>query len=422
VPDSPGNREIPDPSQFSLFDPLVQSDPYPFYQALHAKCPVYRLPENGFYLLTKYDDLVAALRDYPTFSNVMERAMLLQGENSKAFLKILREKGWEHVPTLQRSDPPQHTRYRKIIDRALNIKQVRNIAGRMTEVVNGLIDGFIDRGECNFIEEFAFPFPGTIIAELVGLEGKDWPQYRAWADNLLSYSTRVLPLDELLRAAEIEVGMQHFLAEILEDRRKNPREDLMTALVSAYEGEEPLTMHELQNVMHQLISGGYETVPSAMNHAMLHLIQMPEIAARVRADRSLVRPFIDESLRWQSPVQGHVRAVMKDAEFRGVKIPAGSFAMARWGAANRDEDRFPNADTFELGRENANMHVGFGVATHVCPGAMLARQELTIAINALLDRLDDIQLARPLPDPVHRPSMGFLPMKELQIKFRKRAA
>jgi cytochrome P450 len=414
--------KTPDPADFSLFDPVVQSDPYPFYKALHEKCPVYKLPENGFYVLSKYEDVTAALRHYGTFSSVMERTFLLQGENSKVFLQILREKGWEHVPTLQRSDPPQHTRYRKIMDRAMNIKQVRNLHTRMSDVVRDLIDRFIDRGECDFIEEFAFPFPGTIIAELIGLDGRGWRQYRAWADNLLSYSTRVLTLDELRNAAEVEVTMQHFLAGILEDRRQNPREDLMTALVSAYEGEEPLTMHELQNVMHQLISGGYETVPSALNHAMLHLIQMPDVAARVRADPSLLRSFIDESIRWQGAVQGHVRVTKKDTEVRGVRIPAGSFCFARWGAANRDDDEFPNADRFELGRENANCHLGFGYGVHVCPGSMLARQELAIGIGALLERLDDIQLARPLPHPMHRTSIGFLPMKELHIRFRKRAA
>src|SRR5262249_10819740 len=156
-------------------------------------------------------------------------------------------------------DPPNHARYRKIVDRAMNIQQVRNMAPRMTEIVNGLIDKFIDRGSCDFLEEFAFPFPGTVLAELVGLDSNSWPTYRAWAENLLSYSTRVLTREQLKVCAEIEVQMQHAIAAIFEDRRRNPREDLMTALVSAYEGEEPLTMNELQNIMHQFISGGYET-------------------------------------------------------------------------------------------------------------------------------------------------------------------
>jgi cytochrome P450 len=411
----------PNPSDFSLMDPAVQSNPFAFYKAMHEKCPVYRLPENGIFVVSRYNDLDTALRDPLRFSNVLERSAVLQGENAKVFLNILKERGWEHIPTLQRSDPPQHTRYRRIIDRAFNVKQVRNLTPHLEEVARGLIDGFIDKGEINFIEAFAFPFPGRIIAELLGLEGKDWPRYRAWADNLLSYATRVMTVEQLKAAAEIELEMQHTFAGILEDRRKNPRDDLMTALVSAYEGEEPLTMHELQNVMHQLVSGGYETVPSALSHAVWHLIRFPEAQAKLRADRSLMRDFINESLRFESPVQGLYRTAKQDMEFGGTHIPKGSMCMMRYGAGNRDETQFAKADTFDLARENSNQHLGFGAGNHVCPGAVLARQELTVALNAILDRMDNLAVARPLPDPVHRPSVGFIPMKEFHLKFTKRA-
>jgi cytochrome P450 len=408
------------PTDFSFADPAVQSSPWEFYKSLHAQCPVYRIPETGIFMISRYGDLNTALRDPARFSNVLERAAVLQGENAKVFLGMLRERGWEHIPTLQRSDPPKHTRYRRIIDRAFNVKQVRNLTPHLEEVAKEKIDRFIDRGECNFIEEFAFPFPGTIIAELVGLNGSDWPRYRAWADNLLAYSTRVMTVEQLKEAAEIELEMQHTLAAILEDRRRNPREDLMTALVSAYGDEEPLTMHELQNVMHQLIAGGYETVPSALCHMVWHMIRFPEATARVRADRNLIRAFIDESLRFESPVQGLYRTATSDLEFGGTQIPKGSLCNVRYGAANRDETQFPDAATFDLDRDNANQHLAFGAGAHFCPGAVLARQELTVALNAILDRMDDLQLAKPLPDPVHRPSMGFIPMKELHIRFRKR--
>ena len=414
VPDA-----IPDPAAFSLFDPQVQSDPFEFYRSLHAKCPVYKLPENGFYLVSKLDDLRKMLRDPETFSSVMERANFLQGENGRIITDILREKGWEHVPTLQRTDPPKHSRYRKILDRALNMEQVRNMAPHLDEIVKRLIDQFIDRGECNFVAEFAFPFPGTVVAELVGLEAKDLPRYRAWAENLLAYSTRVLTPEELKECAEKEVEMQHVLAGIFEDRRKNPREDLMSALVSAYEGEEPLTMHELQNIMHQLISGGYETVPSALSHAMWQLIRFPEVMKELRADRALIRSFTEESLRYESPTQGLYRRTTKDTELGGTKIPAGSYCIARYGAANRDESRFPNADQFQLHRKNLNTHIAFGHGAHFCPGSVLARQEFQATFNAILDRMDDIELSRPLPDLVHRPSIGLMTMKELWIRFRK---
>ncbi len=410
-----------DLSAYSLFSPELQSNPFDFYKLLHEKCPVYKMPENGFYMLSRYDDVYDAAQNWSVYSSVMERIALLQGENGRILLDVLRDKGWEHMPTLQRADPPQHARYRKIIDRALNIKHVRNLAGRMTEVVNDLIDKFIDRGQCDFIEEFAFPFPGTIIAELVGLQSSDWPTYRKWAENILAYSGRKLTAEELQAAAVLELDMQHILAGILEDRRKNPREDLMTSLVTAYEGEEPLSMHELQNIMHQLISGGYDTVPTGLNHTMLRLVEYPDIAERLRKDPSLTRNFIDESLRFESPVQGHVRKVVKNVVVEGVTIPEGSFCMMRWGAANRDETRFPNADQLIPERENAGRHVGFGAGPHVCPGMMLARQELTIAVNLLLARLDNIELATPQPTPRHKPSLGLHPLRELNIKFTKRA-
>jgi cytochrome P450 len=409
------------PSDYSLFDPAVQSAPWDFYKALHRECPVYRLPENGMYVVAGYDQLNAALRDPSQFSSVLEMAGMLQGDNAKIFLDLLRERGWEHIPTLQRSDPPKHTRYRRIIDRAFNVKQVRSLQPRLEEVVQGLIDRFIDRGECDFVEDFAFPFPGTIIAELIGLQSGDWPRYKAWAMNVISYSTRVLTADELRRCAEIELEMQHTFAAIFEDRRRNPREDLMSALVTAYEGDEPLTMHELQNVMHQLIAGGYETVPSALNHAMWHLIRFPDVTERLRADRSLMRAFIDESLRFESPVQGLYRTAASDMEVAGTAIPKGAPCIVRFGAANRDEARFEGAGRFDIDRENNNQSLAFGAGPHVCPGAVLARQEMSVALNAILDRMDEIQLARPLPDPVHGPSLRFLPMRELPISFRKRA-
>jgi cytochrome P450 len=409
----------PSPDEFSLFDPEVQSDPYAFYRAMHQKCPVYRVPEKGFYIVSRYDDLDRVLRDPETFSNVLDRTATLQGENAKIHQNILRERGWEHVSTLQRSDPPQHARYRKIIDRALNATQVRELQPRLQKVANSLIDQFIDNGECDFIDQFAVPFPGIIVAELIGLDAKDYRRFKRWADNMLAYGTRLMSPDELREAAEIELEMQHFVAAVLEDRRENPRDDLMSGLVTAYEGVEPLTMHELQNVMHQLISGGYETTASALSHGLWQMIRFPDVVAELRADRSLMRNFINESLRWESPVQSLYRMTTRDVELSGTLIPKGTLCNVRFAAANRDEAEFPNADTFDIHRENGALHLGFGAPPHFCPGAVLARAELSTAFNIFLDRMANFQLARPLPYPVHRPSVGNIPMKEFWLKFQK---
>jgi len=414
--------EVQPIENFSFFDPAVQSEPYDFYRTLHAKCPVYKVPDKDIYIVSRYDDLDKALRDYGNFSNVMERALLLQGENGQVFKQMLREGGWDHVPTLQRSDPPQHARYRKIIDRAFNVRQVRELQPRLVALANELVDKFIDRGETDFIEDFALPFPGIIAAELIGLDARDYRTFRAWADNLLAYGTRTMTLDELKDAARTEIAMQHFFAEVFEDRRKSPREDLMSALVGAYEGEDPLTMHELQNIMHQLISGGYETVKSALSHGMWQFVRFPEVIAEVRADRALLPGFINESLRWESPVQGLWRIAKGDVEVAGTTIPKGALCNMRYAAGNRDATMFPEPEKFDIRRKNAAHNMAFSRGTHFCPGAALARAELTAAYSVFLDRMEDFQLAAPLPHPVHSPSAAQFPMKELKVKFRKRAA
>ena len=410
------------PDDFNLFDHAVQSDPYPLYRTLHATCPVWKVPQTGHMLVAGYDELRAMLRDTGTYSSVLERSKLMQrGDNATILLDILRARGWEHVQTLALLDPPQHTRHRKIIDLALGPRRVRTIVPRIEALARELIGQFIDHGTCDFIEEFAIPFPGIIIAEQVGLDASEYMTFRTWSETLLSYSTRQLSPDEMRAAAETELEMQHYLADIFADRRANPRDDLMSAMVAPpQDGDAPLSMHELQNLMHTLISGGYETVTSAIAHMMWSFIRFPDIPAELRADPGLIRNFVEEGLRWESPTQGLWRKVRQDTELGGVALQAGNICMPRFGAANRDPKKFPDPDRFDPHRDNASQHLSFGTGVHFCPGAMLARTELAIACAALLDAMEDFSLARPLPDPVHKPAVNFIPLRELHVAFRKR--
>ena len=421
--DTKTSAPTPHPDDFDLFDPAVQNDPYPFYKAMHAQCPVYRMPQKGFYVISDYENLRKAIFDPDTFSNnIMRHKVIQQGDNSKIFQDMLRERGWEPYLALQRADPPDHRKYRKIIDRVLNAKHALTVVPRMEQLAHELIDRFIDRGECDFIEEFAFPFPGTIIAEQIGLDAKQIGLFKKWADNGLAVFTRLMSADEMRQAAEVELEMQHYLAGVFEARKANPRNDIISHLVNTVEGEEPLTMQEQQSVMNQLIIGGYETVISAFTHGMWQMIRFPDVTAEVRADRSLVRNFINESLRFESPTQGLFRMTKTDTELGGTKIPAGSVCLTRYGAANRDEAMFPHADTFDLHRDKGANHLAFGAGIHFCPGSTVARHELTTAWNAILDRMENFELARPMPKPEHKPSLQLLPLKELHLRFTKRAA
>ena len=406
---------------YSFLDPMTNSDPYELYGVLHNQSPVYQIPEVGIYVITKYEDIRMALKDFETFSS--DVSVATRGEFSNLHQSILIDGGgWEHVQTLQRTDPPKHRRYRKLVDRVFTKKRVDELLPHLDEVVNELIDNFIERGSCDFNNEFAMRMPGIIIAEQLGLSRDNVSTFKKWADSMLGASRApVATEEEVTENAKIELEAQLFLSEVFESRRKDPKEDLMSALVHSHgDDEEPLSMHELQNLMHQLITGGYETTQSAINHGMWCLVRFPDIAEKLYSDEALLKPFIEEVLRWESPVQFLLRRTTKDAEVSGTIIPAGSMVMMGYGPANRDETKFECPHQFELERKGVGSHLAFGSGVHHCPGALLGRQEMIRSFKFLVERMKNIKLAKPLPEPVHNFSMFFMPMKDFHIEFEKR--
>jgi cytochrome P450 len=275
------------------------------------------------------------------------------------------------------------------------------------------------------VSDFALPLPGIIICEQLGLDATQYPTFKRWADAMLASAQRVLTVEEAIEEAVIELEAQRHLAAEFDRRRDDPIDDLISALVHAHQppdgegGEdEPLTIEELQDLMHQLITGGFETTTAALGTGLWLLLRHPDQLAKLRADRTLLNNFIDESLRFDSPVAGLWRTTTCPVTVAGTEIPADASVMVRYAAANRDEKKFDNPDVFDIERPNAKDHVAFGWGNHFCVGAWLARAELRIAFTALLDRLEDIELARPLDDIPHEFSFMLRPLKELPIRFR----
>jgi len=409
-------------SDLSFLDPETLSAPGAFYERLHEECPVYKIPETGMFMVTKYDDLRAVLKDAETFSSNPEYASAssLQGDLAGTYQEILREKGWGHVVTLQRTDPPTHSRYRKLLDRVFTPKRVRELTPHIEEVAHELVDEWIDQGTCEFNFDFAMKLPGIIIAEQLGLDRKDVATFKKWADAMLAMAIKPMTADEMRQTAETELEAQHFLAEIFEQRRKAPGDDIMSGLVHAHgDDEEPLTMHELQNLMHQLITGGFETTQSAIAHGMWRLVRSPELQDVLRHHPDQTKSFAEEVLRHEGPVQGLARYTTRDTVLNGTPIPKNSMVIVRYGAANLDEEKFACPHQFDMTRKNVGAHLAFGSGAHHCVGAFLGRQEMVSSFNVLLSRLKNIELARPLPTPVHDFSLFFIPMKELHIRFDK---
>ncbi len=407
--------------QISLLDPATQSDPFSAYEVIQATPGIYRMPETGFYIVTRYADLRAVLSDPVTYSNVVDRASLQGPENAAWLHDYLHDRGWPHIATLQRADAPSHTRYRRLLDRVFTVATVRALTPHIQQVANALIDSFIDKGECEFIEDFAVPLPGIILAEQMGLDASQVATFRRWADSMLAPASRVMTQDELRANADIELEAQHFLADIFELRRKDPKDDLISRLVHSHQGdEEPLTMAELQSIMSQLIGGGFESTTTTLGHALRQLILNPDQAAALRSDEKLIRGFVDEVIRFESPTQGLRRRTTRDVELDGTLIPEGSVVIVRYGAANRDAEKFPCPHAFDMARKNAGQHLAFGAGTHFCIGAVLAKTEISEGTLAILRRLENIRLARPLVEPIHEPNFLTLPLRELPIRFDKR--
>ena len=405
-----------------LLDPVVQADPFGYYDQLRTHHPVRRMPGTGFYVLTRYEDLRAILRDPDTYSNTLDLEEL-SGEQARKlgalFQQRLAEKGWPHVPTLHQSDPPEHTRYRRLLNKVFSPTRVRQMVPDVQRICDQLIDAFSDAESAEFVQEFAFPLPGIVISEQLGLAASEIGTFRRWADAMLAPAQGLLTdEDATLRYADVEAEAQHYLADVFEARRKNPTGDLISALVAASQEEEqaggrPLSMPELQNLLQQLITGGYITTADAITSAMWLLTQHPEQIPQIKNDP---KTFAEESLRMLAPVQGLFRKATRDVELHGINIPKGAILHVRYGAANRDPDTFQAPDTFDVTREHVMRHMSFGQGPHACVGAPLARQELVTAFERLLARLDEFRL-----DPDHElernPGLLFYSFKTLPIRF-----
>ena len=407
----------------TLLDPAVQACPFAYHQQLREKAPVYRMPETGFYVISNYEDLKTVLSDPATFSNDIEIEQLAgeaAADLGRMFDDHLAEVGWGHVQTLQRTDPPVHGRYRRLINRTLTPSMVKAMLPSLNRIADDLIDAFIDKGECDFVQAFAFPLPGLIIAEQIGLDAAQINTFKAWSDGMLAPAMGLL-VDEASakKYAEVEAEAQHYLAKLFEERRANPNDDILSALLAdSTEGDEPLTMPELQNLMNQLITGGYTTTADSIANAMLLLLENPDQMELLRNDRSLLRNFAEEALRHSSSVQGLFRRTTVDTELSGVTIPANSIIHTRYGSANWDESVFPEPEKFDITRENASKHLAFSRGPHFCVGQPLAIQELMIGFDHILDRLDNIQLA---PGATLQRTGGliFYSLADLPITFTK---
>lgn len=422
-----GEEQVMKPEDFNLLDPAIQECPYDAYDVLREQAPVYLDPQTGFYVVTKYDDLREVLRNYDlytrdvsgTYDKEVQSERAGYWQNAEAVKKIFEKEGWPQVDSYSR-EPPSHTHMRRYIDPSFTAGRIKKMKPQIEALINELIDGFIDKGEVEFLEAFAVPLPMHVIADRLGLPKKDLQKLKGWSQDQVDAMSQGLSLDEEIACARRIAAFQRYLVERFEEKRRNPSEDIISDIVVAKdEHGEPLTTIEMLGITLALNIGGNETTTNSLAAGMLILMQQPEKMAELRADRSLVKNFIEEIIRLETPVQSLFRIARKDSVLRGVTIPKNAIIDMRFGAANRDAEAFDNPDEMDLHRRNPGKHLAYGTAHHHCIGAPLARQEMLLAFNILLDRMDNVQLAPQGNTFLHHPHFALRGLKELYLTFDK---
>ncbi len=410
-------------SDYNLLEDGTRECPFPYFQAIRREAPVYFMPEIGAWYVSRYEDLRHVKKHPRIFSNQTYTLGANRGTSRDIAESYRSEHGWARVHTLQRTDPPVHTRYRKLINHAFTVKRIRAMTEYIETVVNDLIDRFIDRGECDFVREFAIPLPCTVIADQLGVPRERIWDLKQWSDAMLAPGGGFTDDAQAVECGRLVVEAQRFFARIIADRRRERRDDIISDLVHATVddeqngGQRHLDMHELLDLLDQLLTGGNETTTNAIGSGLMLLLERPGTLQRLREDDKLLRNFIEESLRYETPVMHLWRVTTEDTELGGVPLPKGSSLALGYASANRDEDVFEDAETFDVARRRAGAHLAFGSGPHHCPGAPLARQEMLSSFTVLLARLENIQLKNPQDAFEHVPSSFLRGLKALDITF-----
>lgn len=412
-------------AETNFFDPEVIENPFGFYQQAIAQEPVHHIPGTNIYLVTSYDLVSEATGRVDAFSN--DFGDILAGKRSAdPDVTSILEEGWPQRNTLLTADPPVHTRFRKLVNLAFSMKRVDAMEDYVRSIANDLIDNIIDKGKCEFVEEFAVRLPVAVISEQLGMSRDDWKTVKRWSDAFADRLGGMISKEREMECAREVVEYQKHFKTLIDQRRAAPVDDLLSDLVNAQvEGERPLDDAEILSIVQQLMVAGNETTTNTMSGGLLLLLQNPEQMAKARkavddGDDKLVANMVEEMLRLESPSAGLWRVVKTDTTLGGVDIPAGSMAMLRYAAANRDPSKYENPDAFDIERKNARTNVAFGKGIHMCVGNMLSRKELKVAFEGLFRRLDKISLSDS-NDFRHVPNMLLRGLYHLNITFEKRA-
>ena len=381
------------------YDPTsasILSDPYDTYDRLRTKDPVHRMRLINGWVLTRYEDVDMVLRDHRRFS---------KNDGRK-----------DEYRSMLHHDPPDHTRLRSLVSKAFTPRAVRELHPRVERIVDDLLNDLEGKDRFDLIESLAFPMPVTVIAEMLGVPAKDMDRFKDWSNDISLTIEPSLRDDQIRRVERASEALYAYFESIIEQRRGEPQDDMITALMNAEDEGDRLTHEELLGTLVLLLVAGNETTRNLIGNGMRALLKHPDQFQKLRDNPDLLDSAINELLRYDSPVQLDGRLVHSDVEVAGHQIHAGQRILCAIGAANRDPSAFTEPDKLDIERSEKS-HIAFGRGIHHCLGAPLAMLEARAAFSALLDRFSHIEL---VSEPVYREQVVLRGVEELWVEVERR--
>ena len=412
-----------------LTDQSLVADPYPYYDHLRAQDPVLRLQPHGFVAVTGYEEALGVYKNVEDFSSIVALGgpfpplpFAPEGDDLNAQIDAHRTQFpmYEHMVTM---DPPDHTRARSLLSRLLTPKRLKENEDFMWQLADRQLDEFLGEGHSEFLAEYAKPFSLLVIADLLGVPEEDHEEFRVVL-GAERPGARVGSLDHESVGTNPLQFLDDKFSSYLEERRRRPREDVLTDLATAKypDGSTPEIIDVVRTATF-LFAAGQETTAKLLSAAIKVLAERPDIQQMLRADRSLIPTFIEESLRRESPVKSDSRLARRTTKVGDMDVKAGTIVMVLPGAANRDPRRFSDPHEFQIRRANVREHIAFGRGVHSCPGAPLARVEGRVSLERMLDRMGEITVDEQFHGPAdarryhYEPTYILRGLTDIHVRF-----
>lgn len=381
------------PQDISFLDVEIKKNPHAAQHKLRQAGPLYFDKTCGMYMVLGYNEVRDILSDPQTFSSVTGLLLVKQSDTQEKINAVFEEHGFLPINTLVVADPPEHTYHRSLLNKAFNATAFKRMESFVDETVTRLVRDFVTKGGGNFYKEIAAPLPSFVVADMLGLDISDMAKFRTWTDAVVSEANPDNSDERQIEITRTICELQQYVSRKADEYIAQPKPCVLSDIVNAEVDGRRLSRRELVSIFTILIAGSHDTTTSALCSVMYRLATDHQLQDRIRSNPPIIKGFVEEALRIDSPVAGLFRRATRDTEVAGVSIPEGTLLMLRYGAANRDPAMFPDPDTFDPERNNAARHLAFGYGIHHCLGNVLARAEIRLVTTRLLEATRTIGLS-----------------------------